>query len=67
MTKLFRNRYNRYNLIAGAALLIIGFFWIYPFLWVIFASFKSSSESQSPPHTIEIPSRIATTLTIPAR
>ena len=44
MTKLFRNRYNRYNLIAGAALLIIGFFWIYPFLWVIFASFKSSSE-----------------------
>ena len=44
MDALFRNRFNRYNLIAVGLLLVLGFFWIYPFLWVLFASFKSSSE-----------------------
>ncbi len=41
---LFRNRYGRLNLIAVTLLVIIGFFWIYPFLWVVFASLKTSSE-----------------------
>lgn len=44
MNALFQNRYNRYNLIVVGLLIIIGFFWIYPFLWVLFASFKTSSE-----------------------
>ncbi len=44
MNTFLRSRYNRYNLIAGGLLLIIGFVWIYPFLWVLFASFKTSSE-----------------------
>ncbi len=44
VNKILRNRYNRYNLIAAGLLLIIGFIWIYPFLWVLFASFKTSSE-----------------------
>lgn len=41
---LFRNRYGRLNFIAVTILVIIGFFWIYPFLWVVFASLKTSSE-----------------------
>ena len=44
MKSLRRNRYNRYNMIAVIILLIVGFLWIYPFLWVLFASFKTSSE-----------------------
>ncbi|MEM7798779.1 MAG: carbohydrate ABC transporter permease [Chloroflexota bacterium] len=37
-------RINRLNLITIVILTVIGYFWIYPFLWVLFASFKSSSE-----------------------
>ncbi|MCB0035517.1 MAG: hypothetical protein KDE51_15905, partial [Anaerolineales bacterium] len=44
MMSLFRNRYGRLNFIAVTILVIIGFFWIYPFLWVVFASLKTSSE-----------------------
>lgn len=38
------NRFSRYNLIAVTLLVIIGLIWIYPFLWVMFASLKTSSE-----------------------
>ena len=38
------NRFSRYNLIAVVLLAVIGFFWVYPFLWVVFASFKTPSE-----------------------
>lgn len=38
------SRYTRFNLIAVVLLLVIGFLWIYPFLWVVFASFKTPSE-----------------------
>ncbi len=38
------NRYLRYNLITVAVLVLIGFFWIYPFFWVTFASFKTPAE-----------------------
>ncbi len=38
------SRYTRFNVIAVVLLAVIGFFWIYPFLWVVFASFKTPSE-----------------------
>ncbi len=34
----------RNNLVLWAVLLTIGFFWMYPFLWVVSAAFKTSSE-----------------------
>jgi len=34
----------RDNLLLWTVLALIGFFWLYPFLWVVAASFKSSSE-----------------------
>ncbi|MCA9979451.1 MAG: carbohydrate ABC transporter permease [Anaerolineales bacterium] len=44
MQALTKSRYGRLNLLTTAVLLIIGLVWIYPFLWVIFASFKTPSE-----------------------
>lgn len=43
MKTLFRrrNRFGRYNLIALPILLIIGFVWVYPFLWAISGAFKT--------------------------
>lgn len=38
------SRYQRLNLIAIVLLIVVGLIWIYPFLWVVFASFKTSSE-----------------------
>ncbi|MCA9969390.1 MAG: carbohydrate ABC transporter permease [Anaerolineales bacterium] len=38
------NRFARYNLIGVVLLAVIGFLWVYPFLWVVFASFKTPSE-----------------------
>lgn len=36
-----RNRLGRYNLIALPILLIVGFVWVYPFLWSISGAFKT--------------------------
>lgn len=41
---LRRGRFFRVNLLTILALLVIGFIWIYPFLWVFFAAFKSQRE-----------------------
>ncbi len=38
------NRLKRLNLIASAILVIICFFWLYPFLWPVFSAFKSADE-----------------------
>ena len=38
------SRQARYNLITVTILVIIGFLWIYPFLWVTLASFKTPAE-----------------------
>ncbi len=38
------SRQTRYNLITVTILAIIGFLWIYPFLWVTLASFKTPAE-----------------------
>jgi ABC-type glycerol-3-phosphate transport system permease component len=35
------SRFARYNLIAITILLIVGFIWVYPFLWAIAGSFKT--------------------------
>lgn len=37
-------RFTRYNLALIPLLAVIGLFWIYPFLWVFFAAFKSQRE-----------------------
>jgi ABC-type glycerol-3-phosphate transport system permease component len=34
-------RFTRYNLIAVPILLVVGFFWVYPFLWAISGAFKT--------------------------
>lgn len=39
-----RSRFFRYNLIIASILVAIGFFWLYPFLWVIFAAFKNTPD-----------------------
>ena len=39
-----RGRVLRNNLILWAILLVIGFFWMYPLLWIFSASFKTSRE-----------------------
>ena len=39
-----RGRVLRNNLILWAVLLVIGFFWMYPLLWIVSASFKTSRE-----------------------
>lgn len=44
MKSIRLGRYGRYNLIAAGFLLVIGIAWIYPFLWVVTASFKTPSE-----------------------
>jgi ABC-type glycerol-3-phosphate transport system permease component len=36
-----RSRFTRYNLVIVTILLVIGFFWIYPFLWAIAGAFKT--------------------------
>jgi len=44
MTTVFirrRKRFLRSNLIAVSALLIVGFVWVYPFLWAISGAFKT--------------------------
>ncbi len=38
------SRFVRYNLIISTVLTIIGFFWVYPFLWSAFSAFKSQRE-----------------------
>ncbi len=38
------SRFTRLNIIAVILLGIIGFFWLYPFLWVFFASFKTQPD-----------------------
>ncbi len=40
MVRYFANRFNRYNLIASAIILAALLIWVYPFIWLIFASFK---------------------------
>jgi ABC-type glycerol-3-phosphate transport system permease component len=40
MIKLFSHRFRLYNFIAWFFLIIVIFFWMYPFIWLIFASFK---------------------------
>jgi raffinose/stachyose/melibiose transport system permease protein len=42
-TKRF-NRFARLNLITSAILVVVSFFWIYPFIWPIFSAFKNSGE-----------------------
>ncbi len=37
-------RFTRYNLILLPLLAVVGFLWVYPFLWVFFAAFKSQRE-----------------------
>jgi len=39
-----RGRYFWLNMGILAALLIVGFIWLYPFLWVVFSSFKSQRD-----------------------
>lgn len=39
-----RSRFFRYNILILAVLSIIGFFWLYPFLWVVFAAFKTQPD-----------------------
>lgn len=42
LTRSWRgSRFIRYNLIAVAILLIVGFVWVYPFLWAISGAFKT--------------------------
>jgi ABC-type glycerol-3-phosphate transport system permease component len=36
-----RSRFLRYNLITVPILLIVGFVWVYPFLWAISGAFKT--------------------------
>ncbi|HEX2978627.1 MAG TPA: carbohydrate ABC transporter permease [Anaerolineaceae bacterium] len=38
------NRLGRLNLITSIILVIVCFFWLYPFVWPIFSAFKSSGE-----------------------
>ncbi len=40
MGKYLTNRFNRYNLIASFGILLVLILWVYPFIWLIFASFK---------------------------
>ncbi len=40
----FSSRQLRNNLILWAVLLVIGYFWMYPILWIISAAFKTSRE-----------------------
>src|SRR5688572_25900800 len=42
MTRELRNRINQ--AIRYAVLILVGFFMVYPLLWMIFATFKSNSE-----------------------
>ena len=44
MKKKGLSRLNRLNLIATVFLCIVCLFWLYPFVWPIFSSFKSSGE-----------------------
>lgn len=53
-----RSRFFRYNIIIVAVLSLLGFLWIYPFLWVVFAAFKTqpdlfSAGARLLPHTWE--------------
>jgi len=41
LKRLRRGRFIRYNLIIVAILLIVGFIWVYPFLWAISGAFKT--------------------------
>jgi ABC-type glycerol-3-phosphate transport system permease component len=43
MRRYFLNRFNRYNLIATIFLTVICLAWIYPFVWIFFASFKTQT------------------------
>jgi len=43
MRRYFSNRFNRYNLIATIFLTVICLAWIYPFVWIFFASFKTQT------------------------
>ena len=40
MKKFLTNRFNRYNLIASFFIILVLILWVYPFIWLIFASFK---------------------------
>ncbi len=40
MRKIFFNRFGLYNFIAWFLLILVLFIWMYPFIWLIFASFK---------------------------
>jgi len=44
LAKLATSRFARLNLVTVVLLLAVGFIWIYPFFWVLFASFKSQRE-----------------------
>ena len=44
MKKKNLSRFDRLNLITSVILLIVCVFWLYPFVWPIFSSFKSSAE-----------------------
>ena len=43
LKQLHMSRFVRYNLIIVAILLIVGFIWVYPFLWAISGAFKTQS------------------------
>ncbi len=40
MIRYLSNRFNRYNLLASFFLLLVLLAWMYPFIWLVFASFK---------------------------
>jgi ABC-type glycerol-3-phosphate transport system permease component len=40
MTKYLTNRFNRFNIIASFFIILVLLIWIYPFIWLVFASFK---------------------------
>jgi len=41
MFQYLSNRFHRLNLVAVSVLSVVILFWLYPFIWVIFASFKT--------------------------
>ncbi len=44
LIRFLSSRHTRLNLITVTALLIVGFIWLYPFLWSFFAAFKPTRE-----------------------
>jgi ABC-type glycerol-3-phosphate transport system permease component len=40
MFKYLANRFHRYNLITSFFIILVLILWVYPFIWLIFASFK---------------------------